>query len=998
MVQRRKKGSGGSGFWERLGAGLQGGVSAYLPAWQAQQQQQQWQAGHERQARRDAMQDITTAGGRIKDRWGTLEDAQREASVIAQQHPAIDPSFFEQGLRPFVPTEQERVTQVIETMGENFPDASGPNIIEQAGRYGIPSDRFTGLVPKSPEAFERPLAAGTQFGIGRSSATLPDAHRDPLLDPPLDTATDPAELARQQREMADFFNVDSFASPLAKRIEGLQAGDRDTIEARLRGEAEIEQDIEEKATRRKAETALSINEDQFTRVMQLEIDRAKKMAPVEREIAWQQNQDKLDQEWAHRQGTWQEYLDQQTELAVMQVVVTDEPQFRTYMDPDTGETTTYSLTRDWSPENYGNLRWTDITEQMKGQVEWSPYLHESMRRGEGRILGLLSQANRGGGSTDPDTAEGRANLEATAEAQNLSPEEKEAFFDAARQAHEGFGGDQRSATDRMIEDVYGKEGPPVLANELIGEDPDAYAPNYTASYRDATGRLLFKNPDYDRFDDTGIVQEFLTSDQVQARDLRQIQTNREQINREIEGITEQIGNIKAQQDLPSAVRNAEIALREEQLAVMNKLAQDSAARQTAFDAYWGNQPELPPRTSDIHLSTPDPVPGLPEIPDYMTNQRRPAWFNRHSELAQQEPEPLPADIYRGRIASGPVPWGTPPVRLERHLDSSEGTERIPGRPLPWPTPPNQFESPTGPMESASRGRMLPNLLESLPDQTGARRPLESVVHQGRIPERPVPWPTPPNRFEPLLDRLPSRPHHAPTGRQMLEGPYSVPPQAPSGQPLVRGAFERPLDVNNAPLGIPTVETGSSFHVPGVEVEGQAQPDMYRSVVDRVFGGHSVPLDDRTQDALVALLKGMVQVESSGNPRAQEPNTGARGAAQFREGTAEEYVPGGYEGAWDLEASIEGMARYLLDLMGSPTPHATSYGPEYNITDVDSLLQGYNRGPGKTRGGSALPQETRNYIPKVRELVGPELVRILNQYMQKVVSPSQVDRAPISVGQ
>ncbi len=66
--------------------------------------------------------------------------------------------------------------------------------------------------------------------------------------------------------------------------------------------------------------------------------------------------------------------------------------------------------------------------------------------------------------------------------------------------------------------------------------------------------------------------------------------------------------------------------------------------------------------------------------------------------------------------------------------------------------------------------------------------------------------------------------------------------------------------------------------------------------------------------------------------------------------------------------------------------------------MDSLLQGYNRGPGKTRGGSALPQETRNYIPKVRELVGPELVRILNQYMQKVVSPSQVDRAPISVGQ
>lgn len=111
----------------------------------------------------------------------------------------------------------------------------------------------------------------------------------------------------------------------------------------------------------------------------------------------------------------------------------------------------------------------------------------------------------------------------------------------------------------------------------------------------------------------------------------------------------------------------------------------------------------------------------------------------------------------------------------------------------------------------------------------------------------------------------------------------------------------------------------------------------------------------------ALLKSMAKTESAGNPFAVSPK-GAGGLMQFMPNTAAQY---GVKNRFDPSQSIEGSAKYMAYLL-----------KRYD-GDEKVALSAYNYGEGnvdkakkKTNGSTfeqiyrALPQETRNYAPKI----------------------------------
>jgi len=104
-----------------------------------------------------------------------------------------------------------------------------------------------------------------------------------------------------------------------------------------------------------------------------------------------------------------------------------------------------------------------------------------------------------------------------------------------------------------------------------------------------------------------------------------------------------------------------------------------------------------------------------------------------------------------------------------------------------------------------------------------------------------------------------------------------------------------------------------------------------------------------------LLNAVMSVESGGRPGLTSP-AGAQGYFQFMPDTAAQY---GVK-VNDLASEASGAARMLADLL------------RMTGGDLDQALAGYNWGIGNVRrqGMTAMPPETRAYIPKVRALLQP----------------------------
>jgi len=99
-----------------------------------------------------------------------------------------------------------------------------------------------------------------------------------------------------------------------------------------------------------------------------------------------------------------------------------------------------------------------------------------------------------------------------------------------------------------------------------------------------------------------------------------------------------------------------------------------------------------------------------------------------------------------------------------------------------------------------------------------------------------------------------------------------------------------------------------------------------------------------------LLHGVIQAESSGNPKATSP-VGAQGLMQLMPATAKWL---GVQDPYNPQQNVEGGAKYLSQLIKS------------HNGDVNKALAAYNWGPGNVAKGGPYPPETQNYIAKVNK--------------------------------
>jgi hypothetical protein len=101
-----------------------------------------------------------------------------------------------------------------------------------------------------------------------------------------------------------------------------------------------------------------------------------------------------------------------------------------------------------------------------------------------------------------------------------------------------------------------------------------------------------------------------------------------------------------------------------------------------------------------------------------------------------------------------------------------------------------------------------------------------------------------------------------------------------------------------------------------------------------------------------LIKAVIQAESNFKPTAVSP-AGAQGLMQLMPATAASL---GVTDSFNPEQNVMAGTRFLKDLLNR-------YGG-----DLDKALAAYNWGPGNVdRGKSRLPQETRDYLVKVKKL-------------------------------
>ncbi|CFR19477.1 lytic transglycosylase domain-containing protein [Yersinia kristensenii] len=132
-----------------------------------------------------------------------------------------------------------------------------------------------------------------------------------------------------------------------------------------------------------------------------------------------------------------------------------------------------------------------------------------------------------------------------------------------------------------------------------------------------------------------------------------------------------------------------------------------------------------------------------------------------------------------------------------------------------------------------------------------------------------------------------------------------------------------------------------------------------------------------------LLKSVAITESSGNQYAVS-GAGAKGLFQFMDPTAKDMGLKGND-VFDPEKSAAAAAKYLNMLL------------KMNGGDLDKALASYNWGIGNVQkhGLDLMPQETRNYIPKVRSnMLGGGVQQETNIHIHGVSDPREAARLTV----
>ena len=143
--------------------------------------------------------------------------------------------------------------------------------------------------------------------------------------------------------------------------------------------------------------------------------------------------------------------------------------------------------------------------------------------------------------------------------------------------------------------------------------------------------------------------------------------------------------------------------------------------------------------------------------------------------------------------------------------------------------------------------------------------------------------------------------------------------------------------------LPSGGLASGFKRPQATAEGSALLGWLSPTLDKLEALYHLP---------EGLLKSVAITESAGNPNAVS-GAGAQGLFQLMPGTAKDLGLRGND-AFDPVKSAQAAAKYLRQLM------------KMNGGDLEKTLASYNWGVGNVQkyGMGLMPQETRNYVPKV----------------------------------
>jgi len=140
-----------------------------------------------------------------------------------------------------------------------------------------------------------------------------------------------------------------------------------------------------------------------------------------------------------------------------------------------------------------------------------------------------------------------------------------------------------------------------------------------------------------------------------------------------------------------------------------------------------------------------------------------------------------------------------------------------------------------------------------------------------------------------------------------------------------------------------VQHAQSVRRPRASESGSKLLNLLEPTLNKLEGLYQLP---------AGLLKSVAITESAGDPLAQS-GAGAKGLFQFMDPTARDMGLSGND-VFDPVKSAQAAAKYLSQLM------------KMNGGDLEKTLASYNWGVGNVQkyGMGLMPQETRNYVPKV----------------------------------
>ncbi len=193
--------------------------------------------------------------------------------------------------------------------------------------------------------------------------------------------------------------------------------------------------------------------------------------------------------------------------------------------------------------------------------------------------------------------------------------------------------------------------------------------------------------------------------------------------------------------------------------------------------------------------------------------------------------------------------------------------------------------------------------------------------------------------------------------EMMRSALSLDSSPPPSATLAGGRLNSLL----AAYGVEGQKTGitpENTAVPEPEVDVRTSPRVDAAAQGVLTGGGAqgiaslISRASRRYGVDEGLIKAVIQVESNFKPTAVS-SAGAQGLMQLMPATAAGL---GVTDSFNPEQNVMAGTRFLKDMLNR-------YGG-----DVDKALAAYNWGPGNVdRGKSRLPQETREYLVKVKKL-------------------------------